>query len=101
MKHGSFYVRCHPSHVILKDEDVRKRTLRSSHIAANSDAQDQSMNDNSTLDSDAQDRKVNNDNHTDSLQGSTIVMMIAKNVMILNDKKQHAVSCIQVKVALH
>ena len=68
MKHGSFYVRCHPSHVILKDEDVRKRTLRSSHIAANFDAQDQSMNDNSTLDSDAQDRKVNNDNHTDSLQ---------------------------------
>ena len=70
VKHGSFCVRCRPSHVILKDEDVRKRTLRSSHIAANSDAQDQSMNDNSTLDSDAQDRNVNNDNHTDSLQWS-------------------------------
>ena len=27
VKHGSFYVRCHPSHVILKDEDVRKKTL--------------------------------------------------------------------------
>ena len=53
VKHGSFYVRYHPSHVILKDKDVRKRTLRSSHIAANSDAQDQSMHDNSTLDSDA------------------------------------------------
>ena len=70
VKHGSFYVRCHPSHVILKDEDVRKRTLASSHIAANSDAQDQSMNDNSTLDSDAQDRNVNNDTYTDSLQWS-------------------------------
>ena len=70
VKHGSFYVRCHPSHVILKDEDVRKRTLRSSHIAANYEAQEQSMNDNSTLDSDAQDRNVNNDNHTDSLQWS-------------------------------
>ena len=70
VKHGSFYVRCHPSHVILKDEDVRKRILASSHIAANSDAQDQSMNDNSTLDSDAQDRNVNNDTYTDSLQWS-------------------------------
>ena len=56
--------------MILKDEDVRKRTLPSSHTAANSDAEDQSMNDNSTLDSDAQDRNVNNDNHTDSLQWS-------------------------------
>ena len=70
VKHGSFYVRCHSSHVILKDEDVRKRTLRSSHIVANSDAQDQVMNGNSTLDFDAQDRNVNNDNHTDSLQWS-------------------------------
>ena len=70
VKHGSFYVRCHPSHVILKDEDVRKRTLQSSHIAANYEAQEQRMNDNSTLDSDAQDRNVNNDNHTDSLQWS-------------------------------
>ena len=68
VKHGSFYVRCHPSHVILKDEDVRKRTLQSSHIAANYEAQEQSMNDNSTLDSDAQERNVNNDNYTDSLQ---------------------------------
>ena len=83
VKHGSFYVRCHPSHVILKDEDVRKRTLRSSHIAANSDAQDQSMNDNSTLDSDAQDRKVNNDNHTDSLQGSNDSDDSTKKVMIV------------------
>ena len=56
VKHGSFYVRCHPSHMIFKDEDVRKRTLPSSHIAANSDAQNQSVNDNSTLDTDAQDR---------------------------------------------
>ena len=70
MKHGSFHVRCHPSHVILKDEDVRKRTLSSSHIAANSDAQNQSMNGNSTLDSDAQDRNVNNNNYTYSLQWS-------------------------------
>ena len=30
-----------------------------------------------------------------------IAMLIAKNVMILNDKKQRAVSCFQVKVALH
>ena len=73
--------------MILKDEDVRKRTLGSSHIAANSDAQDQSMNDNSTLDSDAQDGNVNNDHYIDSLQCSSlmIAMMIAKNVMILND----------------
>ena len=70
MKHGSFYVRSHPSHVILKGGDARKRTLRSTHIAANSDAQKQSMNDNSTFDSDAQDRNVNNDNYTDSLQWS-------------------------------
>ena len=55
VKLGSFPVKCHPSHVILKDEDVRKRNYPSSHIAANSDVQDQSMNDNSTLDSDAQD----------------------------------------------
>ena len=41
--------------MILKVEDVKKRNLRSSHISANSDAQDQSMNDNTTLDSDAQD----------------------------------------------
>ena len=68
--HGSSYVSCHQSHVILKEEDVKKRTLRSSHIAVNSDAQDQSMNDNSTLDSDAQDRNINNNNHTDSLQWS-------------------------------
>ena len=27
VKNGSFYVRCHPAHVILKNEDVRKRTL--------------------------------------------------------------------------
>ena len=70
IKHGSFYIRCHPSHAILKDEDVTKRILRSNHIAANSDAKDQSMNDNSNLDSDAQDRSVNNDNHTGSLQWS-------------------------------
>ena len=55
VKLGSFPVKCHPSHVILKDEGVRKRNYPSSHIAANSDVQDQSMNDNSTLDSDAQD----------------------------------------------
>ena len=60
MKHGSFYDRSHPSHVILKDEDVRKITIRSTHIVANSDAQEQSMNDNSPLDSNAQDRNVNN-----------------------------------------
>ena len=68
MKHGGFYVRCHPSQVIVKDEDVRKRTLRSTYIVANSDVQEQSMNGNSTLDSDAKDRNVNNDNYTDSLQ---------------------------------
>ena len=56
--------------MILKYEDVRKRTLPSTHIAAISDAQDQSMNDNSTLNSDVQDRNVNNDNFTDSLQWS-------------------------------
>ena len=60
----------HPSHVILKDEDVRKITIRSTHIVANSDAQEQSMNDNSPLDSDVQDRNVNNDSYTDSLQWS-------------------------------
>ena len=92
VKHGSFYITCHWSHVILKDEDVRKRTLRSSHITANSDAQDQSMNDNSTL---ALMHKI------EMLvmiitqilcNGPMIVMMIAKNIMILNDKKQCAVS---------
>ena len=56
--------------MILKDEDGTKRLLGSIDIAANSDAQDQSMNDNSTLDSDAQDRNVNNDTYTDSLQWS-------------------------------
>ena len=54
--------------MILKHEDVRKRNYPSSHIAANSDVQDQNMNDNSTLDSDAQDINVNNDNYTDSLK---------------------------------
>ena len=33
--------------------------------------------------------------------GLMIAMMMAKNVMILNDKKQHVVSCLQVKAALH
>ena len=80
--------------MILQDEYGTKRLLGSTDIAANSDAQDQSMNDNSTLDSDAKDRNINNDSYTDSL-------MIAKNVMILHDKKQCVVSCLQIKAALH
>ena len=53
--------------MILQDEYGTKRLLGSTDIAANSDAQDQSMNDNSTLDSDAKDRNINNDSYTDSL----------------------------------
>ena len=63
-------------------------------------AQDQSMNDNSTL---ALMHKIEMLVMiiTQILCNGPIVMMIAKNVMILNDKKQCAVSCLQVKAALH
>ena len=87
--------------MILKDEDVRKRTLRSSHIAANSDAQDQSMTDNSLLTLMHKIETLIMIITQILCNGLMIAMMTAKNVMILNNKKPHAVSCLQVKAALH
>ena len=69
VKHGSFYITCHWSHVILKDEDVRKRTLQSSHITANWCSRSKHEWQFNSC-SDAQDRNASNDNHTDSLQWS-------------------------------